>query len=48
MITAKKLYTLLVDDRGVEIKNRQYILEDILYRLNMIYEYVDELDDLTH
>ena len=26
----------------------QHILEQILYKINMIYEYVDELDDLSH
>lgn len=48
MINKKKLYTLLVDEHGVEIVNRQHIQENILFRLNMIYKYVDELDDLTH
>ncbi|WP_158095466.1 hypothetical protein, partial [Massilimicrobiota sp. An134] len=43
----KKIYTLIVDNHDVSIISRQRLLEDILYRLNMIYEYADELDDLT-
>ena len=47
MMTRKKIYTLIVDNHDVSIVSRQRLLEDILYRLNMIYEYADELDDLT-
>lgn len=47
MMTRKKIYTLIVDNHDVSIISRQRLLEDILYRLNMIYEYADELDDLT-
>lgn len=39
---------LFVEDDNVHIINRQHILEQILYKINMIYEYVDELDDLVH
>lgn len=48
MSTKKKLYTLLVDDHDVNIVKRQYIMENMLHKLNMVYDYVDELDDLTH
>lgn len=48
MINKRKLYTLLVDDHGVKIINRQHMLEEQLYRLKMVYEYIDELDDLIH
>ena len=47
MVTRKKIYTLIVDNHDVSIISRQRLLEDILYRLNMIYEYADKLDDLT-
>lgn len=47
MMTRKKIYTLIVDNHDVSIISRQRLLEDILYRLNMIYEYADKLDDLT-
>ena len=47
MMTRKKIYTLIVDNHDVSIISRQRLLEDILYRLNMICEYADELDDLT-
>lgn len=48
MSTKKKLYTLLVDDHDVNIVKRQYIMENILHKLNIVYDYVDKLDDLTH
>lgn len=41
MMTRKKIYTLIVDNHDVSIISRQRLLEDILYRLNMIYEYAD-------
>ena len=47
MMTRRKIYTLIVDDHDISIVNRQRVLEDILYKLNMVYEYADELDDLT-
>ena len=43
-----KYYTLFVEDNNVHIVNRQHILEQILYKINMIHEYVDELNDLVH
>lgn len=47
MMTRRKIYTLIVDDHDISIVYRQRVLEDILYKLNMVYEYADELDDLT-
>ena len=40
MVTRKKIYTLIVDDHDISIVNRQRVLEDILYKLNMIYAYL--------
>lgn len=45
MTEKRKIYTLVADDNGIHITKREHLLEDILYRLNMIYEYVDELED---
>ena len=36
MVTRKKIYTLIVDNHDVSIISRQRLLEDILYRLNMM------------
>ncbi|WP_255374772.1 hypothetical protein [Massilimicrobiota sp. An80] len=36
MMTRKKIYTLIVDNHDVSIISRQRLLEDILYRLNMM------------
>lgn len=48
MMKKGKYYTLFVEDDNVHIVNRQHILEHILYKMNMIYENVDELHDLVH
>lgn len=48
MMARRKIYMLIVNERGIEVVERQHMLENILCRLNMIYEYADELDDLAH
>lgn len=47
MTNKRKLYTLHVDDHGVKIINRQHTLEELLFRLKIVYDYVDELEDIT-
>lgn len=48
MTKERKIYTLISDSDDIHTIKREYILEDILYRLNMVYEYVDELEDLAY
>lgn len=48
MTKERKIYTLISDNDDIHTIKREYILEDILYRLNMVYEYVDELEDLAY
>lgn len=39
----KKRYTLIVDEPDLH-----QLLDDLLHKIDLIYEYVDELDDLVH
>ena len=48
MTNTKKIYTLLIDDNGARILNREYILEEMMYHQDIIDEYIDELNDSTH
>ena len=41
----RKVYTVIVEDNNIHIKRRDELMENILYRLSMIHEYVDEFDD---
>lgn len=44
MTNTKKIYTLLIDDNGARILNREYILEEMMYHQDII----DESNDSTH
>ncbi len=48
MTNTKKIYTLLIDDNGARILNREYTLEEMMYHQDIIDEYIDELNDSTH
>ena len=48
MTNTKKIYTLLIDDNGARILNREYTLEEMMYNQDIIDEYIDELNDSTH
>lgn len=48
MTNTKKIYTLLIDDNGARILNREYILEEMMYHQDIIDEYIDELNHSTH
>ena len=43
MTNTKKIYTLLIDDNGARILNREYTLEEMMYHQDIIDEYIDEL-----
>ena len=36
MTNTKKIYTLLIDDNGARILNREYILEEMMYHQDII------------
>lgn len=48
MINKGKYYTLYVGDNDIRIVGRKQMLEQLMYKINMIYAYVDELDDLVN
>ena len=48
MTNTKKIYTLLIDDNGARILNREYTLEEMMYHQDIIDEYIDELNHSTH
>lgn len=48
-MTRERIYTLIIDENGIpHILKRKVMDDEINHKLNLIYRYVDALEDLAY